>query len=231
MAPLRSILKAQPRLEVRQNDAQLRPITLTVTRATTTFTTIVNLGGGATNVPPQENPTVTTTPVANPDPVISSGSSDPSDNTGVVIGATIGALAGALLLMIFIWKCCYDYRNAARWSGRYYDSDTSSSSSSSPSSHRRRSGAGWSRRNERGHGVAVPRRTYSRRERKSSLSTSSGSRSNSTWMRNRRRSGWGNGLFGWVTGTSTRRLRSVYVRRDSGSGGRRYGEPRFSVDD
>ncbi|KAG4419497.1 hypothetical protein IFR04_007371 [Cadophora malorum] len=232
MAPLGSILEVQPRLEVRQNDAQLRPITLTVTRATTTFTTIVNLGGGATYVPSsQQNPSVTTTPVANPDPVIAAGSSDPSDNTGVVIGATIGALVGALLLMIFIWKCCYDYRKAARWSGRYYDSDTSLSSSSSPSSHRRRSGAGWGRRNYRGHPVTVPRRTYSRRERKSSLSTSSGSRSDSTWMRNRRRSGWGNGLFAWVTGTSVRRVRSVYVRRDSGSSGRRYGEPRFSVDD
>ncbi|KAH7419485.1 hypothetical protein BKA64DRAFT_634169 [Cadophora sp. MPI-SDFR-AT-0126] len=208
MAPLRFLLKAQPRLEVRQNDA-LRPITLTVTRATTTFTTIVNLGG-ATNVPPQETPTVITTPVANPDPVISSSSSDPSDNTGVVIGATIGALAGALLLMIFVWKFCYDYRNAVRWRGSYYDSDTSSSSSSSPSSHRHRSGAGWSRRNVRGHRVTVPRRTYSRRERKSSLSTSSGTRSDSTWMRNRRRSGWGNGLFGWVTGTSTRRVRKPF---------------------
>ena len=114
MAPLGSILEVQPRLEVRQNDAQLRPITLTVTRATTTFTTIVNLGGGATYVPSsQQNPSVTTTPVANPDPVIAAGSSDPSDNTGVVIGATIGALVGALLLMIFIWKCCYDYRKAA----------------------------------------------------------------------------------------------------------------------
>jgi len=153
MAPLGSILEVQPRLEVRQNDAQLRPITLTVTRATTTFTTIVNLGGGATYVPSsQQNPSVTTTPVANPDPVIAAGSSDPSDNTGVVIGATIGALVGALLLMIFIWKCCYDYRKAAsiqRWSGRYYDSDTSSSSSSSPSSHRRRSGAGGSAKLQR----------------------------------------------------------------------------------
>lgn len=114
MAPLGSVFEAQPRLEVRQNDAQLRPITLTITRATTTFTTIVNLGGEATHASSdQQNPVVTTTPVADPDPVIATGSNDPSDNTGVVIGATIGALVGALLLMIFIWKCCYDYRNAA----------------------------------------------------------------------------------------------------------------------
>ncbi|KAK0125636.1 hypothetical protein ONS95_000356 [Cadophora gregata] len=231
MAPLRSNVEVQPHLEARQNDAQLRPITLTVTRATTTFTTIVNLGGGATNVPTQADPTVVTTPLSTPDPVIASGSSDPSDNTGVVIGATIGALAGALLLMIFIWKCCYGYRNAVRWTGRYYDSDTSSSSSSSPSSYRRRYGDTFNRRNYRGYPVAVPRRTYSRRERKPSLSTSSGSRSDSTWMRNRRRSGWGHSLFGWVTGTTTRRVRSVYVRRDGDSSGRRYGEPRYSVDD
>ncbi|KAG4439914.1 hypothetical protein IFR05_004589 [Cadophora sp. M221] len=230
MAPLQSILEAQPRLDVRQNAPY--QITLTVTRATTTFTTTMNLGG-ATNVPPQENPTVITTPVASPGPIIASGSSDPSNNTGVVIGATIGALAGALLLMILVWKCCYEYRNAVRFRGRYYDSDTSSSSSSSPSSHRRRSGAGFSRRNDRGHGVQVPRRTYSRREKTSSLgsTSTSGSRSDSTWTRYGRRSGWGNTLFRWVTGTTIRRTRSVYVRRDSGSDGRRYGEPRFSVDD
>ncbi|KAH7342544.1 hypothetical protein BKA65DRAFT_293600 [Rhexocercosporidium sp. MPI-PUGE-AT-0058] len=229
MAPLPSVLEAQPRLDIRQNAPY--QITLTVTRATTTFTTIMNLGGGATSVPPQENPTVITTPVASPDPIIISGSSDPSDNTGVVIGATIGAVAAALLLMIFIWKCCYDYRNATRFSGRDYDSDTSSSSSSTPSSYRRRSGAGFSRRNDRGYRVQVPRRAYSRREKRSSLGSSSTSRSDSTWMRNRRRSGWGNRLFGWVTGTNIRRTRSVYVRRESGSGGGRYGEPRFSVDD
>lgn len=109
MAPLRTILEAQPRLDIRQNAPY--QISLTVTRATTTFTTIVNLSG-ATNVPPQENPTVVTTPVASPDPIVVSGSSDPSDNTGVVIGATIGALAAALLVMILLWKCCYAYRSA-----------------------------------------------------------------------------------------------------------------------
>ncbi|KAH9211340.1 hypothetical protein DL95DRAFT_448268 [Leptodontidium sp. 2 PMI_412] len=230
MAPLRTILEAQPRLDIRQNAPY--QISLTVTRATTTFTTIVNLSG-ATNVPPQENPTVVTTPVASPDPIVVSGSSDPSDNTGVVIGATIGALAAALLVMILLWKCCYAYRSAIRFSGRYYDSDTSSSSSSSPSSHRHPSGAGFSRRNDRGHRVQLPQRTYSRREKRSSLgsSSTSGSRSDSTWTRDRRRSGWGNSLFNWVAGTNIRRTRSVYVRRDSGSGGRRYGEPRFSVDD
>ncbi|KAL2075396.1 hypothetical protein VTL71DRAFT_339 [Oculimacula yallundae] len=235
MAPLPSVLVAQPRLNIRQNVLPLRPITLTVTRATTTFTTTMNLGE-ATNSPPSQDLTVNAAPTTSPDPIVKISSGDASNNTGVVIGALIGGLAAALLLIIFLWKCCHSFRYVGRRGDRdsHYDSDTSSSSSSSsissPSEHRRRSGgAGFSRRNERGHQVEVPRRAYARRDKRSSHGSSSESRSDSTWMRSRRRSGWGDGLLNWVAGTHVRRARS---RRGSvGSSGRRRRDPRFGVDD
>ncbi|XMA15832.1 hypothetical protein WAI453_008623 [Rhynchosporium graminicola] len=91
MAPLRSDLEAQHRLDIRQNAPQLVPITLTIHRATTTFTTRMNLGE-ATNSPVSKDVTAFATPIASPDPIVATRSSDPSDNTGVVIGALIGVV-------------------------------------------------------------------------------------------------------------------------------------------
>ncbi|CZT40656.1 uncharacterized protein RSE6_00295 [Rhynchosporium secalis] len=234
MAPLRSDLEAQHRLDIRQNAPQLVPITLTIHRATTTFTTRMNLGE-ATNSPVSKDVTAFATPIASPDPIVATRSSDPSDNTGVVIGALIGGLAAVLLLIILLWKCCNSYRSSVHRGDRYYDSDTSSSFSSSSSypSHRYFSGDGFSRRNERGQRVEFPRTTYARRDKRSSQGSSSESRcrSDSTWMRTRRRSRWGNGMLNWVAGTRVRRTRSQYRGRDSVSSGRRPGGLNFPVDD
>jgi len=206
MAPF-PVLESKPQFAPRR--AEPDQITLSVTHASSTYATIIPLGnptaiatdGTATLFPTNPTSTPTQTAQATLPRDTSSGS---SNNTGVVVGAVLGSILGALVLIVVLYKCCFDNRSAA-WIPtlpRYYDSESDSERSSRSSRVHRRGGGGdgFGRDNRRGERVKRPRRARTRRSRREeSGSRSRSQRSYGTRYERRRsdRMSNHNGLLGW----------------------------------
>jgi len=229
MAPLQwNTVQAGPHIAVRQNAASPNEITLTVAHPSTTYTSTVNLGAS----------TAATTPTAVPFPLSTSDPSptaqivvphNDSSDSGLVAGATIGAIFGFLVLVVLLYKCCIDNRSAI-WVPPFYtsyddsDSEFGSSRGSKSSRVRRRGGdGGWSKRNRKGDRVMKPPRArvkHHGRHRDRSESSDE-SRGTSRRRGERRVSGAtranNNGLIGWYWASSGRpkgRYHNYDHRRD-----------------
>lgn len=103
-------------------------ITQTITRVTTTFTTVVTLGGGPTSWSGNQ---------VDPDADIYGGSGDGSGLTNVQLGAIIGSSIAFVAILIITWCCILQARRRLE-AGDVSGSDYSlydSSRSSSPRSH------------------------------------------------------------------------------------------------
>jgi hypothetical protein len=102
-------------------------ITQTITRLTTTFTTVVTLGGGPTNYSGDQ---------IEPEADIYGGSGDGSGLTNVQLGAIIGSSIAFVLILVITWCCILQARRRLE-DGETTVSDYSlydSSRSSSPRS-------------------------------------------------------------------------------------------------
>jgi hypothetical protein len=120
MAPFQFLpLESQPRLEVRQSAASPVEITLTVTRATTTITTTMDLGG-ATAFPTSAAAGTSTAPAPAATTALPAAKS--TESNGVVAGAVLGSILGFLVLIVLIYKCCFN-PSSALYIGYSYDSD------------------------------------------------------------------------------------------------------------
>lgn len=207
MAPLPrlpGLLHPQTRKCMRQNAASPNEITLTIAHPSTTFTNTVNLDAA----------TAATTPTAVPFPIPTSASPEPSptgrfivprsehSDSGLVAGATIGAVLGFLVLVVIFYKCCVDNRSALWVPPAYTSYDDSDSEFGSRSSRVRRRGGdgGWSRRNRRGDRVRKPQRARVRQHRGHRDRSESSDQSRNA-SRRRKVSGATmanhNGLVGW----------------------------------
>lgn len=108
--------------------AQPRLITLSITKAYTTYTTIIQLGDSNSNsnspssdlAPQSSSSPSSQSPASNPVPL-------PSDTTpsGVLIGAILGSVLGFIAICVLVWYCWL--RGRVFWR---YDSDSESSSGS-----------------------------------------------------------------------------------------------------
>jgi hypothetical protein len=248
MAPIFiTSFEPQPHVEIRQGPTPYE-ITLTVTRETTTYTSTIVLGTEAATAAPTNVLATTTAATAQiqtlaPAPKSSSG----SDNGGVIAGAVIGTIGGLAVLLVLIWKCCFQPQSALARSERYgdygrsdrYGTSEEGSEGSSGIRVRRRGGSGdYGRSEYRGSGVRRPERVYrySKRERRRSFD---GDGSSEGWgdekrrssRRRRRRSGLvvRNGMAGWAFWGRERRHRSDR-RRGSWDGSERV-QMRFTTDD
>lgn len=242
MAPF-PIVDSQPQNEPRH--ASPDQITLSITHASTTYTTVIPLGAATAIASNAAASTFLTTPVGPartetgqvtfPRASSSSGSS----NTGVVIGAVLGSILGTLVLITIFYKCCIDNRSAA-WIPTLtsYDSDCSDSERSSRSDrrvHRRGGGGlGFGRDNRQGDRVRRPRRAKTRRSRREE-SGSRSSRSYSARYNKRRRRGSGmsnnHGLLGWSLVPRTTRYGYQYSERKHARNSWAGGGGRSSADD
>lgn len=202
MAPF-PIIESQP--QIKEREASPDQITLSITHASTTYTTTIALGASTAiaNDATAVTTLVTTDVISAPTQTAQVTPTDSSSgsNTGVVVGAVLGSVLGTLVLLTVLYKCCFDNRSAA-WIPTYrtyYDSDTDSERSSRSSRvHGRGGGDGFGTDNRRGDRIRRPRRARTRRHGREE----SGSRSEwsyGTRSSRRRRSGMNNndGLLGW----------------------------------
>jgi hypothetical protein len=222
-----ALLQPQPQdVEARQNGGATDQVTLTITHATTTYTTIINLSPSTTSSAPT---TITTSPAhVTPAAVQTAISITPTNadppSSGVVVGAVLGSILGTLVLITAIYKCCYNNRSAI-WIPPYStswdesDSDDDDGSSSNRIHRRGGGGEGFGRSNRHGDRVKRPSRTRTRRSR-SETSRSWTTRSDRSWIRrNSRRSKMTNndGLLGWFFMPSAK---PRHTRRSEWVGGR-----------
>lgn len=215
------ILELQPR----QNSHQ---ITLTVTRSTTTYTTIIELGQ-PTNVATQptvgSGPTTTAAPGPATTDQLVTPRADGGDS-GVVAGALIGSVFGFILILFLLYRWCMNRRNS-NWSsydssyGSYESEASFSDGGGSYIRHRGGGGPDWERRH--GH-VRRPKRARTRKHR-SEMSESdwSGTGSRSTRSRKSRMSDRRDGFLWWwgrPSGAKRRDRREKEWRRDAWAEGR-----------
>jgi hypothetical protein len=215
MAPFQFLpLESQPRLKVRQSAASPDEITLTITRATTTITTTMELGG-ATASPTSEAAVTSTAPA--PAATTTLPAAKPTDSNGVVAGAVLGSILGFLVLVVLIYKCCFNPNSALYIGYNYYsDYDDRSESTSRSDDIRRRGGWGSIGKNRRGDTIRRPERVRTRRHRRDRSRSTSPTRSETTrrsyYYRDRRPSSGmvkKDGMLGWA-------LAPGYGRRYSG---------------
>ncbi len=167
MAPISVIVtpiavRLTTRLEIRQT-AQPVVVTLTETRESTTYTSMITLGTdtvfpAAPTIAPTTTSPPTTVQTVSPTPAKSS-----PDNNGVVIGAVLGTFLGLAVLLSLVWKCCYDGRSVLWRPGGGYDDDSSYGSDSLGSS--RSSRRKVRRRGGDLDGLKRPRRAHIRYRR------------------------------------------------------------------
>lgn len=139
-----------------------------------------------------------------------------SSNTGVVVGAVLGSVLGTMVLITFLYKCCFDNRSAA-WiptASRYYESDSDSERTSHSGIHTR--GGGFGRENRHGDRVRRPRRARTRRHRHRDDSESRSHRSHGSRYSSGRKNASGmnnnDGLLGWFLVPRTTPYRSSEKR-------------------
>jgi hypothetical protein len=210
MAPFQFLpFESQPRLEMRQSAASPVEITLTITRATTTIATAMDLGG-ATASPTSAAAVTPTAPATTTLPAAKS-----ADNNGVVAGAVLGSILGFAVLVVFIYKCCFNPRSAL-YIGYSYDSDYDYRSESTSRSDDVRRRGGWgSFEKHRRDTIRRPERVRTRRHRRDRSRSTSPTRSETTrsyYYKDRRPSSGmvkKNGMLGWA-------LAPGYERRYSG---------------
>ena len=86
-------------------------VTLSITRDTTTFTTVIVLGGTeAPSFDPTTNspwPTTTAVPGSFPTNSVPATHFSSETSSQVIIGAVLGSIFGSLLVLFLIWFCCY----------------------------------------------------------------------------------------------------------------------------
>jgi len=147
MAPTISLLAPATSISIREATASpilardipqsaAYAITLSITRASTTYTTTIFLGGSETSIPtaatdpqpPQTTQAPATTAVA------ATENASPSSQT-TIIAATVGSVCGVILLIGLVYVC---YVMNGRQSGGYRKSTRSSSGSGSSGSGSRR---------------------------------------------------------------------------------------------
>ncbi|KAH8668290.1 hypothetical protein BGZ60DRAFT_431558 [Tricladium varicosporioides] len=226
MAPF-PVVYVDPVLELqpRQNSHQ---ITLTVTRSTTTYTTIIELGQ-PTNVATQpivgSDPTMTASPGPAATNQLVTPRTDGGDS-GVVAGALIGSVFGFMLILFLLYRWCMN-RQYSSWSS--YDSSYGSSRSESSFTdddgsyirHRGGGGPDWERRH--GH-VRRPRRAKTRKHRcEMSESDWSGTGSRSTRSRKLRRRDKSDAFLWWwgrPSGAGKRDRKEREWRRNTWAEGR-----------
>jgi hypothetical protein len=217
MAPFQFLpLESQPRLEVRQSASSPVQITLTITRATTTITTTVDLGG-ATAFPTSTAAGTSTAPAPAATTILPAAK--PTDSNGVVAGAVLGSILGFAVLVVLIYKCCFN-PSSALYIGSSYDSDYDDISESTSRSDdvRRRGGWGSTKKDRRADTIRRPERVRvrTRRHRRARSRSTSPTRSETTtrsyYYRDRRPSSGmvkKDGILGWA-------LAPGYGRRYSG---------------
>ena len=239
MAPLQfHSLELQPHLVLGQNGASQFEITLTNTQASSTSTTRMELSRRNAST---ADPSATTTTTSSLATIVPAATDSNSNNNSVVIGAVLGSILGLLVLLTLVWKCCYDNRSVLWVGPTYYsESEIESENSSRSGRVRKRGGAGFNKRNSRGHTVRRPERVRSHRMRSgdsdgSEPSGAARSDATSYYSQRKRRSGNGmvtkDGMWGWTLGSGG--VQKYGGRRDSWAGERRTASTnlRFSVDD
>lgn len=191
-------------LSPRQAAESQRIVTFVVTRATTTYTTIIPLGS-ETTIPVQQSPL--TVPTADITPLPTAALINPvgedSSNRGKVAGAVIGSVVGSLIVFWFLWKCrpFYSFWNtSSRVSYRSYSSDSYYSVGAPPMRQRGGGGGEWERENRIKH----PDRTWRKDGRRDGSHERRGSEARSVgiegWTRPRRGSRSGNGCLAGLLG-------------------------------
>ena len=233
MAPFQFLpLGSQPRLEVRQSAASPVEITLTITRATTTITTTMDLGG-ATASPTSAAAVTPTAPATTTLPAAKS-----ADSNGVVAGAVLGSILGFAVLVVLMYKCCFNPSSALYIGYNYYsDYDDRSESTSRSDDVRRRGGWGSIGKKRRGDTLRRPERVRTRRHRTDRSRSTSPTRSETTtrsyYYRDRRPSSGmvkKDGMLGWALAPGHARRYSG--RRDIWAGERTTtAKMQFLVDD
>ncbi|TAQ89093.1 hypothetical protein B7494_g2569 [Chlorociboria aeruginascens] len=96
-------------------------------------------------------------------PLISRSNPD-SDNTPVVVGAILGSILGAALLITLWYKCCHDNRSKV-WIPYFVTNRDDDSEPASGVKHRGGTGDGFGCFNIRGHKVRRPKRARTKKDR------------------------------------------------------------------